>query len=295
MSDRHPIISITGSSGAGTSTAKRAFEAMCAREGVKLAVVEGDAFHRYDRVEMKAQMAKAAERGDNHFSHFGPDANLFGELEKLFRSYGETGVGRVRKYLHDETEAAPYAHLELRPGEFTPWEDTPADSDMLFYEGLHGALVTDDVDIAQHVDLKIGVVPVVNLEWIQKIHRDTSDRGYSEESVVATILRRMPDYVNYIVPQFQHTDINVQRVPVVDTSDPFIARDIPTADESLSVIRLERIARFDVDFLYLLAMIERSFMSRRNTIVVPAGKTQMAMELLIAPILSSIIENRGEV
>ena len=90
--------------------------------------------------------------------------------------------------------------------------------DLLFYEGLHGAVVTDKVNVAQYADLKIGVVPVINLEWIQKLHRDRAARGYSTEAVTDTILRRMPDYINYICPQFAETDINFQRVPTVDTT-----------------------------------------------------------------------------
>ena len=126
---------------------------------------------------------------------------------------------------------------KLKPGEFTPWESLPKNTDLLFYEGLHGAVVTPEVNIAKHPDLLIGVVPVINLEWIQKLWRDKSKRGYSTEAVTDTILRRMPDYVNYICPQFAHTHVNFQRVPCVDTSNPFIAREIPAPDESFVVIR----------------------------------------------------------
>src|SRR5690606_5328426 len=234
VSRKHPIISVTGSSGAGTTSVMRTFQQIFRREGVSAAFVEGDSFHRYDRTAMKAAMADAQARGDHSFSHFGPEANLFDELEDLFRTYGETGAGKVRRYLHDEAEAAPRGQ---QPGTFTPWESLPDDTDLLFYEGLHGAVVTVTVDVAQHADLRIGVVPVINLEWIQKLHRDKETRGYTAEAVTETILRRMPDYVNYVCPQFSHTDVNFQRVPVVDTSNPFIARTIPTADESLLIIR----------------------------------------------------------
>ena len=134
-------------------------------------------------------------------------------------------TGRVRKYLHDEPEAARY---KQEPGTFTEWEDLPPDTDLLFYEGLHGAVVTRGGQCRRHVDLLIGVTPVVNLEWIQKLHRDKATRGYSAEAVTDVILRRMHDYVHYICPQFSRTHINFQRVPVVDTSNPFIARFIPT-------------------------------------------------------------------
>jgi phosphoribulokinase len=285
MSARHPIIAVTGSSGAGTSSVTRTFQWIFRREGVNAAIVEGDSFHRYDRAGMKVAMAEAAKQGNHHFSHFGPDANLFEELEGLFRTYGETGLGRIRKYLHNDEEAAPY---KQPPGTFTPWEDLSAGTDLMFYEGLHGAVVTDKVNIARHVDLCIGVVPIINLEWIQKLHRDKAQRGYSTEAVVDTILRRMPDYVNYITPQFAQTHVNFQRVPTVDTSNPFIARHIPTADESFVVIRFANPK--GIDFPYLLSMIHDSFMSRPNIIVVPGGKMELAMQLILTPMILKLLD-----
>ena len=296
MSKKHPVIAVTGSSGAGTTTVKRAFEHIFTRENIKPVVVEGDSFHRYDRAAMKEAMQKAAEAGDHSFSHFGPEANLFDKLEELFRTYGETGGGQKRYYLHSQEEAEEHNKrlgTNLGPGQFTPWEDIEEGTDVLFYEGLHGLVKGDDYDVAQHVDLGIGVVPIVNLEWIQKIHRDSAERGYSEEVIVDTILRRMPDYVKHITPQFSRTDINFQRVSTVDTSNPFIARDIPTPDESFVVIRFADPAKFDVDFPYLLAVLPGSFMSRRNTIVVPGGKMGLAMEVILAPIIHRMIAAKG--
>ena len=289
MSQKHPIVVVTGSSGAGTSTVKYAFEHIFIREKINPVIIEGDSFHRYDRAAMKDAMTKAETEGNNHFSHFGAEANLFDKLEELFKTYGETGGGQKRLYLHSDEEAAAYEGLT--PGQFTPWEDVPSDTDIMFYEGLHGGVVTDDVDIAKHVDLLVGVVPSVNLEWIQKIHRDNAERGYSEEVIVDTILRRMDDYVKYITPQFSRTDINFQRIATVDTSNPFIARDIPTPDESFIVIRFRDTDKFDTDFQFLLDMIPHSFMSRRNTIVVPGGKMGLAMELILTPIIRQMIES----
>ncbi|MBX9638224.1 MAG: phosphoribulokinase [Mycobacterium pseudokansasii] len=287
MSRLHPIISVTGSSGAGTTSVMRTFDQIFRREGMNVAFVEGDSFHRYDRAEMKAAIADAHARGDHTFSHFGPEANLFEELADLFREYGETGTGKVRRYLHDDKEAEPYGQ---QPGTFTPWEAIPADTDMLFYEGLHGAIVTDDANVAQHADLRIGVVPVINLEWIQKLHRDKSSRGYTSEAVTDTILRRMPDYVNYMCRQFSETDVNFQRVPIVDTSNPFIARSIPTADESMLIIRFRD--PHGIDFPYLLSMLHDSFMSRPNTIVCPGGKMDLAMQLIFTPMVLRLRERR---
>jgi phosphoribulokinase len=286
MSAKHPIIAITGSSGAGTTSVTRTFENIFRREKVDAAVIEGDAFHRYDRKTMRAKMAEEEAQGNRTFSHFGHEGNLFEELEALFRDYAESGTGKTRKYLHDANEAAPY---NQEPGTFTPWEDLRR-SELLFYEGLHGGVTTDTVDIARYPDLLIGVVPVINLEWIQKIHRDKNMRGYSTEAVTDVILRRMPDYVHYICPQFTRTHINFQRVPVVDTSDPFIARTIPTADESLVVIRFANPA--GIDFPYLLSMLHDSWMSRANTLVVPGGKMELAMQLIFTPMILRLVERR---
>ncbi|NEV60778.1 phosphoribulokinase [Thiorhodococcus minor] len=294
MSKKHPVVAVTGSSGAGTTTVKRAFEHIFLRDDISAAVIEGDSFHRYDRVAMKEEMAKAAERGES-LSHFGPDANRFDLLEELFHDYGESGGGKKRYYIHSNEEAAEHnARLgtNLNPGQFTPWEDLPEKTDLIFYEGLHGLVVTEENNVAQHVDLGVGVVPIVNLEWIQKIHRDNLERGYSAEAIVDTIMRRMPDYIRYITPQFSMTDINFQRVPTVDTSNPFIARDIPTPDESFVIIRFRDPEKLQVDFPYLLSMIHDSFMSRRNSMVVPGGKMGMAMEIILQPIIERMMEAR---
>lgn len=302
MSKLHPVIAMTGSSGAGTTFVKRTFEGIFRREHIKAAIIEGDSFHSVTRNEFKQRSQE-----EPNFSHFGPSANDFHALEALFKTYSESGSGKKRYYLHNDQEA--HEHTErlaaqgitttAGSGEFTPWETLEADTDILFYEGLHG-LVLDNTatqkyggyNVAQYVDLGIGVVPSVNLEWIQKIHRDHAERGYSAEATVNTILRRMPDYINHITPQFSRTDINFQRVPTVDTSNPFIARDIPTQDESFVVIRFRDPRKFDTDFPYLLAMIHDSFMSRRNSIVVPGGKMTLAMELILNPIIHDMLEAR---
>ena len=295
MSKKHPIVAVTGSSGAGTTTVKRAFEHIFYRDGINAAVIEGDSFHRYDRAEMKVEMAKAAE-AHRDLSHFGPEANRFDLLEELFQTYGETGTGKKRYYIHSEEEAAYHnARLgtSLNPGQFTPWEDVPGGTDLLFYEGLHGLVVTEENNVARHVDLGVGVVPIVNLEWIQKIHRDNLERGYSAEAIVDTIMRRMPDYITSIVPQFSLTDINFQRVATVDTSNPFIARDIPTPDESFVIIRFKDPEKLNVDFPYLLSMIHDSFMTRRNNMVVPGGKMGFAMEIVLQPIIEGMMDARN--
>lgn len=296
MSSKHPVIAVTGSSGAGTTTVKRAFENIFRREKIRAAVIEGDSLHSLDRMAFRAAAAEAAKAGHNTFSHFGPEANHFDKIEETFKQYGASGMCKRRYYVHSEAEAEAHnKHFnltDLKAGIFTPWEDIEANSDLLFYEGLHGLAVDEEqgINAGRYVDLGIGVVPVVNLEWIQKIHRDQAERGYSAEATVDTIMRRMPDYIKFITPQFSRTHINFQRVATVDTSNPFIARDIPTPDESFVVIRFRDPK--GVDFPYMLNMIPDAFMSRANTIVVPGGKMSYAMEVILAPIMHEMIENK---
>lgn len=288
MSVKHPIVAITGSSGAGTSTTKNDLLRIFRELSLKPAVVEGDSFHRFSRMEMEAAVKKGKEEGRN-ISYFGSKANDFEGLEKFFREYSETGDGKVRKYLHTFDEAVPYNQM---PGTFTAYEPLEENTDILFYEGLHGGVVTEEIDVAQHVDLLIGMVPIINLEWTQKILRDTSDRGHTKEAVMTRIINGMEDYVKYITPQFSRTHVNFQRVPTVDTSNPFSAQTIPTNDESFVVIRFKNTQH--IDFPYLLQMIDGSFMSRVNTLVVPGGKMGLAIDLILMPLIEEIAKKKRE-
>jgi len=288
MSDKHPIVAVTGSSGAGTTNAKIAFEHIFRKLGISATIIEGDGFHRYDRQHMDNIVAKAETEGRN-VTHFGPEGNLFEELEALFEEYAKYGTGKRRYYIHNEEESDLHGAAQ---GSLTPWEAIPENTDLLFYEGLHGGIVTDTVNVAQHVDLLIGLVPIINLEWIQKIHRDQTVRGYSQEDATKMILSRMYDYTHYITPQFSRTDINFQRVPTVDTSNPFAATEIPTNDQSFSVIHIRNLKKIKVDFRGLLKMLEGSFMSTPNTIVVPAGKKIFAMQLILTPLIQELIQEK---
>ncbi len=289
MSIYHPIIAVTGSSGAGTTNAKAAFENIFEREGIRAAIVEGDSFHRYDREAMHVAIAEAAKQGNN-ITHFGPEGNMFDELEALFKEYAEHGSGKRRYYVHNEEEAKEH---HSPPGTMTPWVDLPKNTDLLFYEGLHGGLKTEQHNIARYVDLLIGVVPIINLEWMQKIQRDRQIRGYSAEAATHMILSRMPDYVHYITPQFSHTDINFQRVPTIDTSNPFAAEVVPSNDQSFSVVHIRNNKKLKVDFRYLLEMLDGSFMSSPDTIVVPAGKNIFSMEIILKPVFEELMDKRA--
>jgi phosphoribulokinase len=285
MSKKYPVIAITGSSGSGTSTVRESFQHIFTRDGIDADIIEGDAFHRYERHEMDELIKKNRHDSEIDFSHFSPDANLLSDLEKTFQQFGKNGKYKTRRYVHTEEQAIIF---KQKTGSMTPWKD--ASSELLFYEGLHGGYVGPGADVAKHVDLLVGVVPIINLEWIQKLHRDNRVRGYSQEAVIDTILNRMPDYINYIAPQFSRTHINFQRVPMVDTSNPFIAKDIPNADESFVVIRFDNPK--GVDFNYLLRMLHGSMMTRPNTIVVPGGKMGLAMQFIFTPLIRELNAKR---
>ena len=128
MSVKHPIIAITGSSGAGTTTTTNAIRHIFRNLSVNAAVVGGDSFHRFTRPEMEVEIRKAQEQG-RHISYFGPKANDFELLETLFREYGSSGSGQFRQYLHTFDEAVPFNQM---PGTFTPWQDLPENTDLLF-------------------------------------------------------------------------------------------------------------------------------------------------------------------
>jgi phosphoribulokinase len=295
MSTKHPVIAVTGSSGAMTPEVRTAFEHMLFNVNATAAWVQGDAFHCHDRAAMREKIKSEEEAGNFNYSHFNPKANCIDRLEDLFSTYGRDGSGRHRYYVHSSTDAERHSAqfgLDLKPGQITPWEDIPENTDLLLYQGLHGMLKTEENDVGQHVDLSIGMVPIVNLEWIQKINRDKEKRGYSQEEVVTSILRRMPDYIHYITPQFSRTDINFQRVPCVDTSHPFGINEIPTLDESYVVIRFRDLQKFSPDLPFLIGKIKNSFMSRRNSIAVPGGELSRALELILEPIIGTLLERR---
>ena len=288
MSDTHPIVAVTGSSGAGTSTARRALLKTFYKLGIDPAVVEGDGFHAFDREEMKVAIQRARVRGEN-FSHFGPASNHLDKLQALFAEYGAGGTGMMRRYIHNDDEARESG---LPSGSFTPWTPLPEGTDLLFYEGLHGGLITDRVNIASHVDLLVGMVPTINLEWIQKISRDTRERGHTPEDVTRTILRRMPDYVNYITPQFSRTDVNFQRVPLVDTADPFHATSVPTDRESFVVIHVNTRDDLELDLNHVVRVVDSAFYSRPDTLVIPGTSMARGMEALLEPAIKQLMTRR---
>ena len=316
MSAKHPIIAITGSSGAGTSTTQHAFMDIFLRESINAAFIHGNSFRRFTPDQVGKVFHDAAKEG-RPISHFGPEANYFDRLESLFKEYARSGTGLQREYMDSKEKAEIYQHAV---GTYTAWQEIPENTDLLFYEGEHGGCIqetwsrremspshnpvvvnerhhletkTDSgVDVARWVDLLVGIVPSINLEWIQKINKDYNSTGRLAEDTVLTITRRMPDYVRYITPQFSLTDVNFQRIPLVDTSNPFLAREVPSLDESMLVIRFREPKKVDIP--YYVSKLHDSFLSRPNTIVVPGGEMQNAINTVCSPLVHEIMEKKRQ-
>ncbi len=284
MSAEHPIVAITSPSGSGSSSVTKAFEHIFWRERVKAVYIQGNAFHRYDREQMQKEIIKAREQG-KVLSHYSPEGNHLNKLESLFFQYAAVGTGLARFYLHTQRFADKYGQ---KSGTFTEWKDLPKKSDLLLYRGLHGASIWGDIDISQYPDLNIGIVPNVNLEWIRKIKRDYTLRDYSSEEVRDIIISRMRDYAEHITPQFSRTDINFQMIPVVDTSDPFSAREEPNEEECYLVIHFQNVK--NPDFPRLLSRIPEAKMSGNKTLLVSGGQMVHALEVILMPMIHELVK-----
>ena len=152
---------------------KHTFEQIFRREGVKAAISRA--------TPSTATTAPACVsdgggrgRGNGAFQPFRPEANLFAELEAMFRRlWRDAAPASTRHYVHDDAEAEVYG---APPGTFTRVGGRSAEAPTCCStRACMARVVTEQVNVARHADLKIGVVPVINLEWIQKIHRDKAD------------------------------------------------------------------------------------------------------------------------
>ncbi|HFE39196.1 MAG TPA: phosphoribulokinase [Gammaproteobacteria bacterium] len=311
MSQKHPVIAITGSVGAGTTTVQRIFANIFQRNKINASYVHGNSFRKYPRDEL-ASIFSCAEKNGKPISHFGPEVNLLDRLESLFREYSRSGSGCVREYIETHEQAAKH---QLPIGNFSPWTELPETSDLLFYEGQHGGCtqanwskrklseshnpfviqqrakskntIDTGIDIAQWVDLLIGIAPSINLEWMQKIHRSCSITGCTAEQATRLILRRMEDYVHYMTPQFSITDINFQRIPIVDTSCPFGLDDIPQEEECMLVIRFREPQKHDI--VNYVKQFPNAFLSRPNTLVVPNSCMAQAIDTICSPLVQKLV------
>ncbi len=306
MSKQHPIVAVTGACGAGTTVVQQAFKEIFFRQKINAAFVQGDGFLRYNEKESKKAIADSLVDGRS-ISIYGPELNNFSKLESCFKDYSINGQCEIRTKVTEENKN----YFQANVGEFTQWQLSHENSDCLFYEGMHGGVVaqtwgrrksdglslithdrrnnkTKGVNSAQYVDLLIGIVPAINLEWIQRIHHDQINYKQSAEQITANILEQLQDYIDFMVPQFSITDINFQRIPVVDTSNPFDQQKVPTEKESIVVISFKEPEKYDLG--NYLNCIDEAFMSNSKNIVIPGGHLQHALDIICAPLIESLIK-----
>ncbi len=231
MNRKRPIIALTGSSGAGKTNIKSIFNEIFFENGIKAINIQGDGFHKYTRTKM-AELDKTGSR----LTHFASECNHLDLLENLFKQFSTTGKGMTRRYAHSESEAKK---IGAQIGFFSEWEEFEPNYDILLYEGLHGGFKDDKINISKYVDLLIGITPSINLEWVQKCHRYLVIRGYSKNEVKKLIIKRLPDYLEYICPQFSRTDANLERIPLVDLADPFKTKSIPADKNSIYMLSIK--------------------------------------------------------
>ena len=289
MSVQHPVVAVTGSSGAGTTSVTKTFQHIFRREGITPAIVEGDTFHRYDRKEMKLAMAAAERTRTTTSSHFGPEANLLRELEKLFRGTARRAPASPASTCTTTTKPRPTARSRApsRPGRICSRAATCCST-------------RDCTAPRSPTPSTSSSTPTCWSAWCRSSTWSGSRRCTGTRRPAGTPPRPSPTRscagcrttCNYICPQFSRTDINFQRVPTVDTSDPFTARYIPSADESFLIIRFANPR--GIDFPYLLSMLHDSFMSRPNIIVVPGGKMELSMQLIFTPLILRLMEKKRQ-
>ena len=279
MSQKFPIIALTGASGAGKTNVKKIFQKIFDTQGIKVQFIEGDSFHRFTRQEMEQN-----EEVPQAITHFNPEANLLGELEDLFATFSLSGTGKTRHYIHSEEDSITH---KTKIGHFSAWKQI-APADFLFYDGLHAGHIDENINIAKKVDLLIGVTPIINLEWIQKIERDKLVRGYTERNAVEMIKRRLPDYIKFICPQFSRTHANIQRVPLVDTSNPFSGESIPRDSESLFIFEIKESRRLAVNLEEVCEKVPGSFLTSQNSLASPGTSLDKLLVTIFTPTINRL-------
>ncbi len=286
MSQKFPIVALTGASGAGKTNVKQVFKRIFDSQEIKVQFVEGDSFHRFTREEMEQN-----EKVPQAVTHFNPEANLLKELEGLFATFARSGTGKTRHYIHSEEDSVKH---NTKVGHFSGWKEI-APADFLFYEGLHAGHVDEGINIATKVDLLIGVAPIINLEWIQKIERDKLVRGYSEKNAIEMIKRRLPDYIKFICPQFSRTDANIQRVPLVDTSNPFSTESIPKDSESLFIFEIKKSRKFAISLEEVCEKVPGSFLTSENSLASPGTSLDKLLVTIFSPTINRLASSNIQI
>lgn len=175
------VIAIAGDSGSGKSRLCALLRPLFLFD--KVLEYETDRYHKWERGHEQWRT----------ITHLHPDANY---LEKL-----EDDTFRLK--IGDTILSVDYDHAT---GKFTPPQQIEPKENILLC-GLHTLYSKQLRNLS---DLKIYVDTADELKTAWKLHRDTTERGQTPETVHAKILLRKSDYESHIQPQRNYADIVIR-------------------------------------------------------------------------------------
>jgi phosphoribulokinase len=188
---RPVMLAIAGDSAAGKTTITSGLVRALGADRCTAVCV--DDYHRYDRHERKRLP----------FTALHPDCNYIDIMEQHLQLLA-TGHP-VLKPVYDH-----HTGLLTRPEYVEPME-------FVIVEGLlplHTKLAAACFDITVYLNPP----EAIRRDW--KIKRDTADRGYTREQVLAELGRREPESEAFIRPQRRRADIVVRFAPIEQRHDP---------------------------------------------------------------------------
>lgn len=169
------VFAIAGDSGSGKTTLGNILKNYFSNSFM----LECDRYHKWER----------KDDNWNKYTHLNPDANY---LTKMNEDIFDLKIGKT-------IYQVDYDHSS---GKFTEPEKIDS-SDNIIVCGLH-SLYNDEDNI---YNLKIFIDTDITLKYTWKIKRDIAKRGYSKEKILEQIENRKNDYIKYILPQKENSDI----------------------------------------------------------------------------------------
>ena len=191
MDGRPVMLAIAGDSAAGKTTITSGLVRALAAERCTAVCV--DDYHRYDR----------QERRDLPFTALHPDCNYVDIMEQQLQLLATGHPVLKPVYDHHTGQLTRPEYVEPRR--------------FVIVEGLlplHTKLAAACFDVTVYLNPP----EKIRREW--KIKRDTAQRGYTSEQVLAELRRREPESEAFIRPQRRRADIVVRFAPVEQRHDP---------------------------------------------------------------------------
>ena len=167
MSAKHPVIAVTGFSGAGTTTTGVAFRKIFQQLNIRAAELEATASTLHPAGNGRGDPQGA--RSGRDISYFGPGPTTSACCSRALSSTAK----RHRPFAQVPAHLRRSGAYNPGAGHLHPVGATAGADRRAVLRGAARRCGREHHDVASHVDLLVGVVPIVNLEWIQKLIRDT--------------------------------------------------------------------------------------------------------------------------